>query len=81
MKVWIDIHSVPGSQNGYDNSGRTGPIHWATKADYYTRTQYTFNRLATLFSQPEWKGTVTAIEAVNEPAANRDSGVSDLIKK
>lgn len=81
LKVWVDIHSVPGSQNGYDNSGRSGPIHWANNRDYYTRTQYTFNRLATLFSQPEWQGTVTAIEAVNEPAANRNGDVANLINE
>lgn len=72
---------MPGSQNGFDNSGRAGPIHWANDPDYYSRTQYTFNRLATLFSQPEWKGTVTAVEAVNEPLATNSEAVKDLIMK
>jgi glucan 1,3-beta-glucosidase len=81
IKVWVDIHGVPGSQNGFDNSGRSGPIHWPNNPDYYTRTQYTFNRLATLFSQPEWKGTVTAVEAVNEPLATNSDAVKQLILK
>ncbi|UZJ56272.1 hypothetical protein CBS101457_005592 [Exobasidium rhododendri] len=81
LKVWVDIHSVPGSQNGYDNSGHAGAIDWASNPEYYTQTQYTFNRLATLFSQPEWKGTVTAIEAVNEPAASTVPAVATLINE
>ncbi len=67
LKVWIDLHSVPGSQNGFDNSGRAGPINWANNPSYYTQTQYAFNRLVTEFTQPAYAGVVTAIEAVNEP--------------
>ena len=26
LKVLIDLHAAPGSQNGFDNSGRMGPI-------------------------------------------------------
>ena len=26
LKVLLDIHAAPGSQNGFDNSGRMGPI-------------------------------------------------------
>ena len=26
VKVLIDLHAAPGSQNGFDNSGRMGPI-------------------------------------------------------
>ena len=28
LKALIDLHSGPGSQNGYDNSGRRGEAHW-----------------------------------------------------
>jgi glucan 1,3-beta-glucosidase len=28
LKVNIDLHTGPGSQNGYDNSGRAGETHW-----------------------------------------------------
>merc|ERR1711916_235671 len=30
LDVLIDLHCAPGSQNGHDNSGRTGPIKWNT---------------------------------------------------
>ena len=26
LKVILDLHGAPGSQNGFDNSGRMGPI-------------------------------------------------------
>ena len=28
LNVVIDLHGAPGSQNGFDNSGRMGPIRW-----------------------------------------------------
>ncbi|PWN92953.1 glycoside hydrolase [Acaromyces ingoldii] len=81
LKVWVDLHGVPGSQNGYDNSGHAGAIHWPNNPSYYSQTQYAYTRLVTLFSQPEWQGTVTAVEAVNEPLATNSQGVKDLIQK
>merc|ERR1712168_40314 len=30
MKAEIDLHAGPGSQNGFDNSGRRGDIHWVS---------------------------------------------------
>jgi glucan 1,3-beta-glucosidase len=28
MKVWVDCHGSPGSQNGFDNSGHAGEVNW-----------------------------------------------------
>ena len=28
LKVLVDLHGAPGSQNGNDHSGHTGPINW-----------------------------------------------------
>merc|ERR1719187_663178 len=28
MKAELDLHGAPGSQNGFDNSGKRGDIHW-----------------------------------------------------
>ncbi|KAN0059734.1 hypothetical protein ACQY0O_008306 [Thecaphora frezii] len=79
LKVWIDLHSVPGSQNGYDNSGHAGSINWANNPSYYTQTQYAFNRLVTEFTQGDYRGTVTAIEAVNEPHGAQNAKVQELL--
>lgn len=81
LKVWIDLHSVPGSQNGFDNSGRSGPINWANNPAYYTQTQYAFNRLVTEFTHSDYDGVVTAIQAVNEPKGNVVPAVQKLLNK
>ena len=40
LKALIDLHAGPGSQNGYDNSGRRGEAHWVDET-------YPENRSAT----------------------------------
>ena len=32
LKILLDLHTVPYSQNGYDNGGLTGVCHWIRKA-------------------------------------------------
>lgn len=51
LKVMIDLHGAPGSQNGFDNSGRMGNIGWATDPENVERTRKVFSILATEFSQ------------------------------
>jgi glucan 1,3-beta-glucosidase len=70
LKVLIDIHGVPGSQNGFDNSGRRGDIHWADPpGTNILRTYYILSNLTTMLTP--WSadngGPVTGIELVNEP--------------
>ncbi|KAE8352809.1 glycoside hydrolase superfamily [Aspergillus coremiiformis] len=64
LKVWVDLHGVPGSQNGFDNSGRKGPITWQ-QGDTVGQTLDAFDRLAERYADSP---TVAAIEAVNEPS-------------
>jgi glucan 1,3-beta-glucosidase len=33
LEVVLDLHGAPGSQNGYDNSGKRGSIDWQTGGD------------------------------------------------
>lgn len=40
----LDLHGAPGSQNGFDNSGRAGPILWGT-GDTLNRTYILLRRL------------------------------------
>jgi aryl-phospho-beta-D-glucosidase BglC (GH1 family) len=72
---------VPGSQNGYDNSGKAGPINWAKRREYYEQTQYAYNRLVQEFTKPQYHGTVTAIEAVNEVRIASDDGEPLLTRR
>lgn len=75
MHAVFDLHCAPGSQNGFDNSGRQGPIHWAdpsydTNGNVFypnlDRSLTVLEGLVTVFSLSPFKGTVTGIELVNE---------------
>jgi len=70
LKVLIDLHGAPGSQNGFDNSGRRGPIHWADlpPVNYYRSLSAIANLTSMLkgWSLDEG-GPVHAIQLVNEP--------------
>src|SRR2546423_11215730 len=37
IRVWIDLHGCPGSQNGFDNSGHAGAVEWQ-RGDNINRT-------------------------------------------
>ncbi|RAQ42562.1 glucan 1 [Aspergillus flavus] len=63
LKVLIDLHGAPGSQNGFDNSGRRGAIQWQ-QGDTVEQTLDAFDLLAERYLGSD---TVAAIEAINEP--------------
>ena len=71
----LDLHCVPGSQNGFDNSGRMGEVHFADSETASSgrvtypnidRALRTIDALTKHFSADEYKGTVVGIEPVNE---------------
>ncbi|EAU35651.1 glucan 1,3-beta-glucosidase precursor [Aspergillus terreus NIH2624] len=64
LKVIVDLHGAPGSQNGFDNSGRKGAIQWG-QGDTLGQTVNAFRKLAERYVPSS--DVVTAIEAVNEP--------------
>jgi len=66
LKVLIDIHGMPGSQNGFDNSGRRGNITWQTADPNRDIAKGVVNALAARYANDQ--DVVTMIEAVNEPA-------------
>ncbi|KAK9360597.1 glycoside hydrolase superfamily [Lipomyces starkeyi] len=66
LKVWIDLHGVPGSQNGFDNSGLRDSFAWQTGANL----EVTLNVMSTMiakYAASEWNDVVVAIQPVNEP--------------
>jgi glucan 1,3-beta-glucosidase len=65
LKVLLDLHGAPGSQNGFDNSGRYGPIAWL-QGDTVAQTVTAIQNLAQHYSGDS--DVVTAIELLNEPA-------------
>ena len=66
LKAILDLHGAPGSQNGFDNSGRKGEIHWQDNKNNVDRTLLSIQSLAQIAAK--YPGTVDAIEFLNEPA-------------
>ncbi|TXT12901.1 hypothetical protein VHUM_01302 [Vanrija humicola] len=65
LKVLIELHTAPGSQNGYDNSGHRGTATWHTNANNLAITKQVLELLSRKYS--DWQ-VVTAIGILNEPA-------------
>jgi len=77
LQASIDLHSGPGSQNGYDNSGRRGDVHWVD--DSYPGNRYNIDRTVRILDKisqtmREWVDseifsidTLYGIGLLNEP--------------
>lgn len=64
LKVLIDLHTVPGSQNGFDNGGLSGVCKWAQQPESQEFTLTVLERLSERYgSHPALWG----IEILNEP--------------
>lgn len=64
LQVLLDLHTVPGSQNGYDNGGLTGVCKWCKNPDEVEFVLTVLERLAARYGQR--KGLL-GLEVVNEP--------------
>ncbi|KAJ1656083.1 hypothetical protein IWQ61_004279 [Dispira simplex] len=68
LKVVIDVHGAPGSQNGFDNSGKRGDINWEKVDVGFKRQLAVVHSIADYFSASKYRNVVTLIQPVNEPA-------------
>lgn len=66
IKVMIDLHGAPLSQNGFDNSGKRGPIGWGG-GDSVSQTHTALNKIRDDHASHP---AVAAIELLNEPLAS-----------
>jgi glucan 1,3-beta-glucosidase len=65
LKVVLDLHGAPGSQNGWDHSGRSGEIGWHKNPDNIKETV----RVLASFAQKYGKHpALFGIEMLNEPS-------------
>ena len=64
LKILLDLHTVPGSQNGYDNGGLTGVCKWSKSPDEVEFALSVLERLALRYGQEE---ALYGIQPVNEP--------------
>jgi glucan 1,3-beta-glucosidase len=67
LSVFIDLHGVPGSQNGWAETGITGPTEFLANTTNADRTLNVLRNLTAEFSQSIYGGVVTNIEIMNEP--------------
>ena len=64
LKLLLDLHGAPGSQNGWDHSGRSGPINWPKDPKNIQETL----RVLESFAQKHGKHpALYRIELLNEP--------------
>ena len=78
LKVWIDLHGAPGSQNGFDNSGHNGTVGWGTGSTV-TDTLSVIQQIANKYAQDQYQDVVVAIEVLNEPLATSIAGGLDTV--
>lgn len=64
LKVLIDLHTVPGSQNGFDNGGLSGVCKWAQQPE---SVEFTLRVLEKLSERYAGHPALWGIELVNEP--------------
>jgi glucan 1,3-beta-glucosidase len=70
LRINLDLHGAPGSQNGWNHSGRQGDIGWLNGTDGALNGQRTIDihkQLSTFFTQPRYVNIVTMYGLVNEP--------------
>lgn len=70
LRINLDIHGLPGSQNGWNHSGRQGNIGWLNGTDGALNAQRSLDihtQLSEFFSQPRYKDIIAFYGLVNEP--------------
>lgn len=67
LKVWIDLHGAPGSQNGFDNSGHKVQSPGWQQGDTVAQTLAVLNTITQKYAQPSYQDVVVAIQLLNEP--------------
>lgn len=70
LRINLDVHGLPGSQNGWNHSGRQGTIGWLNGTDGDLNAQRSLdihNQLAQFFAQDRYKNIIAFYGLVNEP--------------
>ncbi|KAI0400289.1 glycoside hydrolase family 5 protein [Xylaria palmicola] len=70
LRVNLDLHGLPGSQNGWNHSGRLGAIGWLNGTDGDLNAQRSLDvhdRLSRFFAQDRYRNVVAFYGLANEP--------------
>ncbi|KAF5366258.1 hypothetical protein D9758_005687 [Tetrapyrgos nigripes] len=80
LKVIVDLHGAPGSQNGFDNSGQSMSYpQWQTKQSNINRTKAVLATIAKMFK--DQTDVVTSIQPLNEPAGYYGDAILSPLKQ
>ncbi|TFK45133.1 glycoside hydrolase superfamily [Crucibulum laeve] len=69
IRVKLDLHTIPGSQNSYNHSGKAGQVNFLNGVMGYANAQRALNYIRIIteyFSQPQYKELVGIFGIVNE---------------
>lgn len=72
LQVLICLHGAPGSQNGWDHSGRAGEIGWKASREYLSDSLDAVENIARRYGTSQY---LWGIEAVNEPHSSLPLGL------
>jgi glucan 1,3-beta-glucosidase len=80
IQVWPDLHTAPGSQNGFDNSGQaqaTGSscLGWSRKPEHVARTLEAIRDITRNIKQAGYSDVVTGFGLLNEPFKDCDKHI------
>ena len=70
IRINLDLHALPGSQNGWNHSGKLGTVGVLNGPMGYANAQRSLDIirvLAEFISQPQYKDVVTMFGVINEP--------------
>ncbi|KAI0666164.1 glycoside hydrolase [Trametes maxima] len=70
LRIYLELHTVPGSQNGYNHSGRAGTINFLNGFMGIANAQRTMDYIryiAEFISQHEYEDVVPMFGPINEP--------------
>lgn len=71
LKVLIDLHGAPGSQNGFDNSGQRLSTPTWTSGATISQTLQVLSTIAQKYAQPQYHDVIVGIQILNEPLIPR----------
>ncbi|EJT96816.1 glycoside hydrolase [Dacryopinax primogenitus] len=70
LRINMDLHTLPGSQNGWNHSGKLGPINFLFGVMGIANAQRALSYIRTLtefVAQPQYAGVVQMFSIANEP--------------
>ena len=83
LKVMIDLHGAPLSQNGFDNSGhKTDNPQWQ-QGDSVAQTLAVLDTISKKYAAPQYQDVVSSMELLNEPLGSKLNfdGIKDFYRK